>query len=201
MIDIGLSSTTLRFSKSNEVATVSNFAISRSKIVNCQRSPSALVFFELKLHQDILEGDNLKKLTEELQQYVQDNPRIWDSMRYIRQEYIGGISKNPAVCGLDEGCHFVVFSLCFQHRLSWQSSTRIMSNRGELFGHINKLCKELGVKYDSPLPHQMNAKNTRGGKATAGSLPPSNTSSRSIDQVPHRFPPPFGPGQQSSIPF
>ena len=169
--------------------------MSQSKIVNCQRSPSALVFFKLKLNLKILQGDNLKILTEEIQQYVRDNPRIWESMLFIRKDHIGGILETPGVLGLtDADCRFVLFSLCFQHRLSWQSSMRIMLTRGDLFDHIYNVCEKLVVKYDTPIPLQVSLNNTRGANAVhptanEGSPPSSDPFSQSV------------PGQASSIPF
>lgn len=154
--DISLTKTTLRFSKSNEVATVSNFAMSQSKIVNCNRSPSAVVLFKLKLHVKILEGDNVKNLTEALQKFVRDNPRIWETLIFIRQDYIGGISVEPGSpwtpSTLNTNNQFVIFTVCFQHRASWQSSVRIMINRGELLHYIYNVCKEMEVQYDEVAP-------------------------------------------------
>lgn len=153
--DITLSCTTLRFSKSNEVATVSNFAMSQSKIVNCQRSPNAIVGFKLRLGIKILDGDNLKILEEELKKYVEDNPRIWDSMLFLRKDHIGGVNETLGVDPLDADYRFVIVSVCFQHRLSWQFTMRIMLHRGELFHHIYKICHDLDVQYDLAEPRQI----------------------------------------------
>jgi Mechanosensitive ion channel len=48
--DINLSTTTLRFARTNEVSTVNSYAIAGSKIINCNRSPGALVVFNIILH-------------------------------------------------------------------------------------------------------------------------------------------------------
>ena len=173
--------------------------MSQSKIVNCQRSPSALVFFKLKLHHKVLRGDNLKILTEELQQYVRDHPRIWDSMLFIRQDHIGGVSETPDIFGFETDSRFVLCSLCFQHVLSWQSSMRIMISRGELFCHIDKVCEKLGVKYDTPLPRQVAMQNMPSvGNAfgtTADGSPPTSTTT--ADPFKQSAP----TDQKSSIPF
>jgi hypothetical protein len=140
--------------------------MSQSKIVNCQRSPSAVVLFKLKLHRNILQGDNLTTLSDELQKYVRENPRTWDSMLFIRQDFIGGVSTEPGTVWspnlLDSDYQFVIFTLCFQHRLAWQSSMRIMINRGELIRHIYDICSKLGVQYDDPAPRRVSVQNING---------------------------------------
>jgi Mechanosensitive ion channel len=88
--DITLTTTTLRFARTNEVSTVNNWAIADQRIVNCNRSPNAIVFFEVMLHIRIMEGDNLEKFVNRLKEYVHDNPRIWDSLAFCRHDRIDG---------------------------------------------------------------------------------------------------------------
>ena len=178
-IDITLSSTTLRFSKSNEVAQVSNYAISQSKIVNCARSPSAVIFFKLKVSRNILEGDNLNILREELQTYVRDRPRIWESLLFIRQDYIEGVSVEAgspwASPSIENETPFVILSVCFKHRMSWQATPRVTITRGELFAYIFGVCKRLGVHHDDMTPHQVQVENVQARRRLPGEMQPSQS--------------------------
>jgi hypothetical protein len=81
-----LSTTTLRFARTNEVSTVNSYAIAGSKIINCNRSPGALVVFNIILHVSIFQKDTLERCQAELNQYVVTHPRIWDSMLFCRHD-------------------------------------------------------------------------------------------------------------------
>jgi len=146
--------------------------MSQSKIVNCQRSPSAIVLFKLKLHRKILEGDKLATLRDRVQKYVRDNPRIWDSMLFIRYDYIGGVSTEPGTSWspnlLDSDYQFCILTACFQHRISWQSAARVLMNRGDLIRRIYDICLELGVQYDDPAPRRVAVENTSGVSSDPG---------------------------------
>ena len=138
--------------------------MSQSKIVNCQRSPSALVFLQIKLHSKILEGQKLKQLRESLQDYVRDHPRIWDNMLYLRHDHFGAISVESALSWkpnsrLDADNQFIIFSLCFQNRISWQSAARVNMNRADLLRHIYGICMDLGVQYDNMSPRPILVQN------------------------------------------
>ena len=86
--DINLSTTTLRFARTNEVSTMNNWAIAGSKIINCNRSPGALVVLNMVLHVSIFEKSTLEEFQAELQQYVVTHPRIWDSLVFCRHDSI-----------------------------------------------------------------------------------------------------------------
>jgi hypothetical protein len=86
--DINLSTTTLRFARTNEVSTLNNYAIAGSKIINCNRSPGALVVLNVTLHVSIFEGTKLDVFQAELQQYVVTHPRIWDCLMFCRHDAI-----------------------------------------------------------------------------------------------------------------
>lgn len=86
--DINLTTTTLRFARTNEMCSMPNWAISGSRIINCNRSPNAVVVLEMQTHISIFEKDKLTKFRDTLQKYIADNPRIWDSMAFVRPEVI-----------------------------------------------------------------------------------------------------------------
>lgn len=136
--DISLFSTTLRLASNNEVATVSNAAISAARITNCARSKNAVVDLLLKLHISIHAGQNVEKFKDGLENYVSDNPAVWDSLIYFRCEQI------------DSDDEFVVYHLAVRSCHSWQVAARVLADRGRLHQFCIELAKTLEVHFDSP---------------------------------------------------
>lgn len=135
---------------------MSNFAISQSKIVNCQRSPNAVVFIKLKLSAAILDGDKVQLFQKSLEDYVNENPRIWNSLLVFRHDHFGNLQGPWSTNNVfDADYRFVVFTLAFQHRVSWQYAARIMANRSDLMRHIYDICLEMGVQYDNMAPQSI----------------------------------------------
>lgn len=85
---ITLTTTTLRNARTNEVSILHNWAIVGSKIINCNRSPGAIILLDIKLHISILEGTNLSDFQAQLQKYVETHPRVWDSLVFCRHDSI-----------------------------------------------------------------------------------------------------------------
>lgn len=135
--DINLTTTTLRFARTNEVSTVNNWAISGSRIINCNRSPNALIFYEWKLHISIFDGKNLDNFKEALNKYVRDHPRTWNSLAFIRHDVI------------DADMEQVGFRMAFRHRNGWQDAARIKLNRADLLRYIHDTAKAMGVNFET----------------------------------------------------
>jgi hypothetical protein len=137
VIDINLYSTTLRFAATNEVATVNNSSVAMSRIINCNRSPSALVTLDL-LFLDTTTDEQLSIFREAVGKFVQDRPRIWDSVLFFRKD---AISQNLDLMECTLRC---------RHTKSWQDAASILMNKSELLTFCFEMGKTLGVNYDSP---------------------------------------------------
>jgi small-conductance mechanosensitive channel len=134
--DINLFYTTVRYAGTNEVATVNNGAISNMRIINGNRSPSAMVWFQLPFHISILDGNKLDKLKAALEKYAQDHPRSWHSFAYCRvDKYHVEIEQ-------------VVITIGFQHRSAWQDLTRILFAKSDLVAYTWRVAKNLDVCYE-----------------------------------------------------
>jgi small-conductance mechanosensitive channel len=136
--DITLFSTTLRLGANNEVATISNGAIASTRITNCQRSKNAVVTIVLKLHISMHDGRNVDKFKDGLENYISDNPSIWDSLVFLRCEDINSDDE------------YVLYRLGARSRISWQFAARIMADRGRLHQFCVELSKRMQVNFDSP---------------------------------------------------
>jgi len=145
--DISLFSTTLRFAITNEVSTLNNFSISQARIVNLQRSNNAVVYLEnMDFHVDIIRKNKLGAFRGELEQYVRDRPRIWESFDTCRHD------------NFDASVDKVTFAFGFRHRSSWQSAARIAIDRASLVRFIYETAVGMGVEYgynNSPSPKRV----------------------------------------------
>ena len=82
----------------------------------------------------------MQQLTREIRRYVEKNPRIWESVVYIRHDVF------------DPDTELVEFKFSLRHRSSWQDSARIKMNRAEVFRFIYETAKKLSIQYESPPP-------------------------------------------------
>lgn len=142
-LDINLLNTTLRYSATNEVSTVSNSSLVASKIVNCGRSPNALIFLTIPLHISFLEDGMITAVQNAMKDYVEKNPRAWDRFIFIRREEI------------DANDEMVRVSFAFIHRNSWQDAPRILIHRGNLLKFIHETTEKLGIDYCSPASRRL----------------------------------------------
>lgn len=138
VLDITLFSTTLRLAANNEVATITNGAIAATRITNCARSKNAVVDILLKLHISMHEGHNVEKFKDGLENYVSDNPAVWDSLVYLRCEQINSDDE------------FVMYRLAIRSCHSWQVAARVLADRGRLHQFCVELSKKMKVNFDSP---------------------------------------------------
>ncbi|KAL7573195.1 hypothetical protein ACA910_018852 [Epithemia clementina (nom. ined.)] len=137
--DINLWCTTLRYARTNEVSTINNAAIASSRIVNCNRSPNAIVEVDFYSNLSILEGKKLVEFRTALERYVKDHPRTWEAVAFIRHDKydadVGKISMRIAV----------------RHRYSWQDAARILINRGLLLRFLHELGNRLNIHFETPV--------------------------------------------------
>jgi hypothetical protein len=136
--DINLFYTTVRYAGTNEIGTINNGSISKMRIVNGNRSPNALVYFQFPFHISALDNDRakLKVLMKRLDQYAKDYPRRWRSFAYllinkfeIEKEQISAI-------------------IAFHNRKSWQDLTAILFDKSDLVGYVYDTSRQLGICYD-----------------------------------------------------
>jgi hypothetical protein len=89
------------------------------------------------------EGRNVDLFREALENFILDNPSVWDSIVFFRCEEI------------DTDNEFVVYRLALRSRQSWQVSTRIFQDRARLHQFCTELAKKLDVAFDSPAPRRV----------------------------------------------
>lgn len=80
---ITLFTTTLRNGSSNEVASISNGALAKTRIINAARSPKAQIFVFLKFAIDV-PYDKVKIFNTVIKEFVRDRPREWIQLSAFR---------------------------------------------------------------------------------------------------------------------
>jgi small-conductance mechanosensitive channel len=80
--DVNLFSTVAMFGATNEVAIISNSAISGKRIINCARSPNATLNFVFKFPIDA-PYDRIQIFKVALEKFIKDRPREWACLYYF----------------------------------------------------------------------------------------------------------------------
>jgi len=154
--DIDLYTTTLRFARTNEVCTVPNGSLSNSRIVNCNRSAGASMDFGIMLKLDFIHknGGMLEEYVSRVRKYIEEHPRIWDSIIYYNIESI------------DTDAECVCVRIGVRHRNSWQTLPTINRDKGYLNAHMYEIGREMGMIFLSSPTIRLNydAGNLKNGK-------------------------------------
>ncbi|CAB9520719.1 expressed unknown protein [Seminavis robusta] len=132
--DISLSTTTLRFSASNEISTINNAAIANSRIVNGARSTKAIVTIAIKFGLRTTH-EQIDIFRDRVEFFLKDRPEIWDGLVHFR---------NDAV---DHNAAYVQYLLRVQHKKSWQDMPPIMVHKGELDRYCTKVAVDLNIAW------------------------------------------------------
>jgi hypothetical protein len=124
---------------------VSNGAIAGLRIVNANRSPNAVVSFELPFHISVVsDAGKMESIRCALDQYARDFPNHWKCFMLCR------------VDALHIDLERAILFFSFQHQSSWQDVGRILMNKADLICYVYELGKKLGVNYDElPTRHLM----------------------------------------------
>lgn len=97
----------------------------------------------MKLHISLHKKDNLKSFTTALENYVTENPRVWDAIGFFRCESI------------DTDDESVMYKLAIRSRHSWQIAPRILLDKAELWKFMAATAEKLGVRYDAQISRRV----------------------------------------------
>lgn len=139
--NISLTTTTLRYASTNELATVNNASIANSRVVNFKRSSKAMVTLNIRFDVDVNQHQ-LDEFANAMEAYFENRPREW----------IGLIHKRAN--GVDSNAGYINYLYRAQHVKSWQELGAIMISKGEWERHADKVATDMGIVFDPP-PSQM----------------------------------------------
>ena len=135
--DVKLDHTKVRLGATNECATIANFSLANSRIVNAARSHKAVVYVNLKFGVYV-PYKNIQIFKEAVIDFVKGRPREWLSCSGIRATRVE----------LDLG--YVAYTVVLQHRDSWQHLGVILESRAAVMNFCLEVQKKLGMRYVAP---------------------------------------------------
>lgn len=133
-----MATTTLRCARTNEVCTVNNSSIASTRIVNLARSPNATIHIEFAAHISIFEGDKLNQFRQEMCKYVDERPRVWESVRHVRHAMFDADNER------------VDISLALRHVSAWQEAARIKNDTVEVYRFLYDVGNKIDVHFSAP---------------------------------------------------
>ncbi|GKY98944.1 hypothetical protein MPSEU_000850200 [Mayamaea pseudoterrestris] len=135
--DVDLFTTTVLYGSTNEVATYANSTLATCRIINGARSPKASVSFAIKFPLDV-SYKLLKVFKGAVEEFIKARPREWRAFSSFRANRVE----------VDLG--FVEYSVCAEHRESWQHSAMISQSKADLTSFCLELSKKMNMRYRSP---------------------------------------------------
>ena len=141
--DVTLYHTAVIYAGTQEYATYSNGALSKSRIINCARSPRAQLNFLMKFSIDISHA-TIEEFHLELKDYVKSKPREWLAFNAFW------------LTNIEADLGFVEYKIWIQHRDSWQNTAALTTALADVRQFAVNLSKQKGMQYRSPpLPVEM----------------------------------------------
>jgi hypothetical protein len=137
--DVTLYHTSFIFVSTNERATVSNGTLAKSRIINCGRSPNAVIFFTLKFGVEV-PYQQIEIVRAAVDKFVKARPQQFSSLLGFRATAI------QAELGYIEYC------VVLMHREGWQNKAAILKSKAVIQQFCLELQKKLGIGYT--LPHR-----------------------------------------------
>ncbi|GKY96897.1 hypothetical protein MPSEU_000648700 [Mayamaea pseudoterrestris] len=142
--DVDLFTTTVLYGSTNEVATYSNSTLASCRIINGARSPKASVNFTIKFPMDV-SYKKTQVFKGAVEEFIKARPREWRSLVAFRANRVE----------VDFG--FVEYSVCAEHRESWQHLTMVNNSKADLTSFCLELSKKMNMRFRSPpMPIDLN---------------------------------------------
>jgi hypothetical protein len=116
---------------------VSNSSLAACRIINGARSQKASVSLKLKFPLDA-SYKKLQIFRGAVEEFIKARPREWRSFTSFRASRVE----------VDLG--FVEYSLCAEHRESWQQAGIISQSKADLTSFCLELSKKMDMRYRSP---------------------------------------------------
>ncbi|VEU37451.1 unnamed protein product [Pseudo-nitzschia multistriata] len=154
--DIDLLTTTVMYSFTGEVATLSNGSIANSRVMNGARSLPAYLYVTLRFGVDT-SFEKLEIFREAVARFVHKRPREWGKLMDIKN------------CDVSTDKGYIEYMVVLQHVNNWQQLGSLFTSRSHARTFCHELSKQLGIRYKSPsLPVDLNILGSSGVEAVLG---------------------------------
>lgn len=115
---------------------MSNGSIAHMRIVNGNRSPNAMVWFQMPYNHSILDEEKFSSFKAFLEAYAKLHPNKWHSMSYVRKDLY-----TPAK-------ELVTITVGFQSRFSWQDLMGVYYAKSDLIAAVIEYGRKEGINYE-----------------------------------------------------
>ena len=134
---VNLYTTTVRLAATNEVATIANAALAKSRIINANRSPKANVCVHLKFACDV-SYDRVMLFKSVVQEFVKERPREWRALTGFRATTV------------ESAQGYIEYIIALQHVEKWQNIGPVLNSKAEVASYCLEVQKKLGMRYTAP---------------------------------------------------
>jgi hypothetical protein len=180
--NIFLFATTLRFVRTNEVATIANGNLANSHTVNAARSPRMLCRAHKKFGIDV-SYEKIQFFRETLESFIKARPRELISLCGFR------VTKLHADLG------YVEYVIALQHRKKWQNIVAMLNSKTEVQSFCLEVSKKLNMRNVAPpLPVELGFDDDAQIPSLMNAMMGQNTTMGPQHQLPH----PLQPSEQRS---
>mmetsp|Transcript_25938 Transcript_25938/g.71432 ORF Transcript_25938/g.71432 Transcript_25938/m.71432 type:complete len:953 (-) Transcript_25938:1158-4016(-) len=152
---IDLVTTVGRLVGTGEVASFSNGALARARLMNMARSPNAVVYVHVRFEINV-PYSKILIFRAAVEKFVEERPAEW-------VELIAFCTNR-----VEAEQNFVEYSIMLRHQLAWQKLIPIKESRGAVASFCVEAQKQLGCRYRAP-PMDVHI-----SKSTEGSAPTGN---------------------------
>ena len=154
--NINLVSTTARLMGTNEVASFSNGALARCRLINMNRSPNPIVYVYVRFGTDV-PYSTIGIFRTAVEKFVEDRPQEWQAMLGFRTTRV------------EAQLNFVEYMAVLQHRLTWQSLVPVKESRAAVASFCVEIQKQLGCRYNAPsLPVEISLMDHKDNETSSG---------------------------------
>jgi len=135
--DLNIFFTTLCNGATNEVATISNYALANARIINCGRSYKARVLFPIKVG-IATPNRTMAIFRSAVENYINDRPSKWAEFSAFRAGRI------------EPELGFIEYNISVMNQKKWQDMGAVLDDKHELILFCLETAKQLGIRYESP---------------------------------------------------
>ena len=134
---INLVTTTAKFMASGEVASFSNGALARMRIINANRSPEPVVHVFARFPTDV-PYSTILIFRAAVERYVETHADEWVALAGFRTSRV------------EAELNFVEYQIVLRHASNWQNIVPILDSKAALASFAVEAINQLGCKYEPP---------------------------------------------------
>ena len=135
--EITLVSTTAKLMASGEVASFSNGALARARIINANRSPDPIVYIYARFATDV-PYSKIMTFRKAIEKFIEQRPQEWKGLAGFRTNRV------------EVELNFVEYVIVLKHQTIWQNLIPILESKGEVSSFAVEAMKQLGCEYEAP---------------------------------------------------